>query len=299
MTLRALVASRHEVAAVVSRPDRPRGRHGAPQPPPVKQVAVASGIPVVQPASPKDDGFAATLAGFRPDACAVVAYGHLLPETVLRVPPKGTVNAHFSLLPRYRGAAPVQRAIMAGDAETGVCVFLLEPTLDTGPILHRVVVPIAADDTTGTLLEKLAPIGAAAIVRTLDALEDGTATPAAQDPAAATPAPKIRPEETRIDWTRPAAEIRDLIRALNPNPGAWTTFRGKRVKVWKAEIVPGRGSPGAVLRPGEEFVVAAGTDSLRLVEIQPEGKRPMTPDAFARGARLSDADSFGIPAGGR
>lgn len=290
-TLRRLLASRHEIAAVVTQPDKPRGRHGTPQPPPAKTAA--TGIPVLQPKTPKQEGFATELAALAPDACAVVAYGHLLPPAVLAVPPKGTVNVHFSLLPRYRGAAPVQRALMAGEAETGVSVFVLEPTLDTGPVVEQVRVAIEADDTAGTLLARLAPVGAEALVRALDALEAGTAAPIPQTDAEATPAPKIRPEEERIDWSRPAGEIVGLVRALNPNPGAYTWFRGKRVKVWQAEAAGGAGEPGLVLDHGEGFSIAAGAGAVRPIELQPDGKRRMSAAELARGWRLGAGDRFG------
>lgn len=292
VALEALIESAHQIVAVVTQPDRPKGRSGTPHAPPAKQIATDAGIPVLQPPSPKDDGFAGALAKHAPDACAVVAYGHLLPPAVLAVPPRGTYNAHFSLLPRYRGAAPVQRAIMNGDRLTGVCVFGLEPTLDTGPILERVEVPINDDDTTGTLLARLAPIGAAALIRTLDAIEAGTARPQPQDDAQATPAPKIKPEEARIDWTQPAAAIRNRIRGLNPSPGAYTVFRDKRLKVWAAALDPRAGAPGTVVDPGGP-VVASGRESLRLTDVQPEGKRRMSGPEFANGSRLSPGELLG------
>lgn len=294
-SLERLLASSHEVAGVVTQPDKPRGRHGTPQPPPVKHVALEAGIPVLQPATPKQEGFAGELQALAPDACAVVAYGHLLPPAVLAVPPKGTVNVHFSLLPRYRGAAPVQRALMAGETETGVSVFVLEPTLDTGPVIEQVRVAIEADDTTGALLERLTPVGADALVRVLDALEAGAAVPHEQLDAEATPAPKIRPEEEQIDWTRPAKDIVNLVRALSPNPGAYTWFRGKRVKVWRAEPAAGTGEPGAVLNPGESFVIATGDRAVRPLELQPDGKRRMPASELARGWRLAGGDRFGNP----
>lgn len=293
VALRRLIESRHDVVVVVTQPDRPRGRSAAPQPPPAKQVAIDAGIPVLQPESPKHDGFAAELAAFAPDAGAVVAYGHLLPPAVLAVPPRGTYNAHFSLLPRYRGAAPVQRAIISGDDRTGVCVFALEPTLDTGPILERVEVAIEPDDTSGTLLERLAPIGADAIIRTLDAIESGTAVPQPQDDGLATPAPKIKPEEALIDWTLPAERIRNLIRGLNPGPGAYTTFRGKRLKIWSAATGGHSGTPGAAVPGDDGFGIATPDGSLHPIEVQPEGKRRMSAAEFARGSRIDAAARFG------
>jgi methionyl-tRNA formyltransferase len=291
--LRALLDSRHEVVGVVTQPDRPRGRHGTPQQPPVKALALEHGLAVLQPDSPKDEGFAASIRALSPDAGAVAAYGHLLPRDVLAVPPRGTLNVHFSLLPKYRGAAPIQRAIMAGERETGVSVFLLEPTLDTGPVILQAREPIAPDDTAGSLLARLAPAGAGLLVRSLELLEAGSAQPIPQDPSAASSAPKIRPEEAEIDWANPAERIVDLVRALNPAPGAHTWLRAKRVKVWRAAAAPGAAFPGAVLHPGEDFVVAAGRGAVRLLELQPEGKRPMRPEELARGWRLRPGDRFG------
>jgi methionyl-tRNA formyltransferase len=292
-SLRRLLESGHTVAGVVTQPDKPRGRHGTPQPPPVKEVALAAGVPVLQPANPKQEGFAEELAKLEPEACAVVAYGHLLTPAVLAVPPKGTVNVHFSLLPRYRGAAPVQRAVMAGESETGVSVFVLESTLDTGPVIEQVRVPIEGDDTSGTLLERLGPIGADALVRVLDAIEAGTARPVPQSDAEATPAPKIRPEEEAIDWRSPARDIVNLVRALNPNPGAYTWFRGKRVKVWRAVAAQGTGEPGTVLDPGSSFAIATGDAAVRPLELQPEGKKRTAAADLARGWRLAPGDRFG------
>lgn len=297
VSLRAIIESRHEVAAVVAQPDRPRGRHGTAQPPPVKVLALEHGIAVLQPESPREEGFAVALRALAPDGCAVTAYGHILPRDVLAVSPKGTLNVHFSLLPAYRGAAPVQRAIMAGETETGVSVFLLEPTLDTGPVLEQVRVPILETDTAGTLLERLSPLGAALLVRCLDALEAGRATPVPQDPAAATPAPKIRPDEAQIDWARPAREIVNLVHALNPAPGAYSWLRGRRIKLWRAGAVAGEGEPGAVLAPGEGFAVAAGLGAVRPLELQPEGRRRMGPEELARGWRLVPGDRFGATHG--
>ena len=245
----------------------------------------------MQPESPRDAGFAEQLARFRPDVCAVVAYGHILPPDVLAVPTEGFVNVHFSLLPRYRGAAPVQRAIMAGETETGVSTFLLEPTLDTGPILMAEREPIHPEDTAGTLMERLARVGAELLVRTLDAIEAGTTEPQQQDAAAATPAPKVRPEDGVIDWTRPAGEIVNLVRGLNPAPGAFTTFRGKRMKVWRARpTLPGDDpdQPPGTLTPSSEngAAVRAGDGSVELLEVQLEGGKRLDVAAFVRGHRI-------------
>ena len=294
VALDTLLGSRHEVAAVVTQPDRPRGRSGKPFPSEAKQRAAAAGVPVLQPASPRDAGFAEQLAAYRPDVAAIVAYGHILPPDVLAVPAKGTVNVHFSLLPAYRGAAPVQRAIMAGEEETGVTTFLLEPTLDTGPILRQVRERIDPTDSTGTLLERLAPIGARVLVETLDALEAGTAEPMPQDPSRASPAPKIKPEEGAIDWSRPAAEIVNLIRALDPAPGAYASFRGKRTKLWRARVVAAPVStPGAVLDAGKDrLVISAGDAAVEVLELQLEGAKRLEVPAFVRGHRPKTDETF-------
>jgi len=297
VALDALLDSIHEVAAVVTQPDRPRGRSGRPQPPPAKERAEAAGIAVVQPASPREEGFAETLAGFVPEACAVVAYGHILPPDVLAVPPRGFVNVHFSLLPRYRGAAPVQRAVMAGETETGVTTFLLEPTLDTGPMLLVAREPISPEDTAGTLMDRLAVIGARLLVETLDGAEAGTLKPREQDPALATPAPKVKADEGALDFARPARDITNLIRGLNPTPGAYTSFRGKRLKVWRAVAASAAGpgaEPGTIVQLAEKrFGVATTDGALELLEVQLEGSKRLDAGAFARGKRPKPGEMLG------
>jgi methionyl-tRNA formyltransferase len=283
-SLRALLESHHDVAAVVTQPDKPRGRGRGVSASPVKQLADERGIPVLQPSQPKEDGFADALAVFEPQALAVVAYGHILPVAVLDVAP--AMNAHFSLLPRYRGAAPVQRALLDGATETGVSVFLLEPTVDTGPVVAVERVAVGPEETAGELLERLAPIGARLLVGALDDLEGGTLTPVPQTDIDASPAPKIKPEEAEIDWRRPAPEIANLVRALNPQPGAFTVVRGKRLLVWRARPVDGSGEPGTVLAAGPQLIVATGSGGLSLTEVQLEGKRALPADEFLRGSRL-------------
>jgi methionyl-tRNA formyltransferase len=288
VALDALLDSRHDVAAVVTQPDRPRGRSGTPVPPPAKERALAAGLPVLQPETPREPGFADALGSYAPDVCAVVAYGHILPSEVLAVPMRGFVNVHFSLLPRYRGAAPVQRAVMAGETETGVSTFLLEPTLDTGPILAVAREPIAPDDNAGTLMERLAALGARLLVETLDGLETGTLSPQTQDPLLATAAPKVKPEEGRIDWSRSAGQIANHVRGLNPAPGAYSAFRDKRLKIWRAQAQEGTRTgnppPGSVVDLGKDrFGVAAGDGVLELLEVQQEGNKRLDAGAFVRG----------------
>lgn len=282
--LRALLASSHDVAAVVTQPDKPRGRGRDVSPSPVKLLAEEHGLPVLQPASPKDEGFADALSVFEPQALAVVAYGHILPRAVLAIAP--AMNAHFSSLPRYRGAAPVQRALMDGVTETGVSVFMLEPTVDTGPVVAVEQIDVGPNDTAGELLERLAPIGARLLKRAIDDLERGTLQAIPQNDLDASPAPKIKPEEAEIDWRRPARDLANLVRALNPRPGAFTTAGGKRLIVWRAHPVDGSGSPGSVLSTGPGLVVAAGEGGLALDEVQLEGKRALAAQEFVRGRHL-------------
>lgn len=296
LALDALLDSAHEVAAVVTQPDRPKGRSGRPTPSPLKERALAAGLPVLQPSSPRDPGFVEALAAFAPDVCAVVAYGHILPPEVLAVPPRGFVNVHFSLLPRYRGAAPVQRALMAGETETGVTTFLLEPSLDTGPVLLVAREPITPDDTSGTLMERLARRGAQLLIETLDSIEADALSPRPQDPAIATGAPKIKPEEGWIDWSRSAKEIADRVRALNPAPGAYTSYRGKRLKVWRASARAGSQSaqPGAVVEVGKEsLAVATGDGILELHDVQLEGGKRLAAGDFVRGHKPENGEILG------
>ncbi len=280
VALEALRRSRHQVAAVVTQPDRPRGRSGNPQPSPVKLAA--EGLPVLQPETPKAEGFAGELRGFRPDALAVVAYGHLLPLAVLEVAP--AVNAHFSLLPKYRGAAPVQRAILNQERETGVTTFLLEPTMDSGPVLFVERITIGEEETAGELLQRLAPIGAELLVRSLDGIEEHSLTGTLQDASLASPAPKIRPEEARLDWLLPAPALAAAVRAFNPSPGAWTTWRGRRLKIWRSAPVSESCAdpPGRVIA-GSTVDVCTGSGLLSLRQVQLEGGRRMSAEEFARG----------------
>jgi methionyl-tRNA formyltransferase len=285
VALRALLDSTHEVVAVVTQPDRPRGRSGASQPPPAKEVALEAGLPVLQPENPKDPTFAEELKQFAPDVLAVVAYGHILARHVLEVAP--AVNAHFSLLPKYRGAAPVARAVQAGEKVTGVTTFLLEPAVDAGPILLQEETPIGDDETAGELLARLAPIAARLLVESLIGLEANTLQPRTQDPSGASPAPKVKPEEAEIDWSKQSEHIRNDVRAFNPSPGAWTTLEdGKRLKIWRSRAYGAAvdGEPGS-FGDGPAFVVACGSGALELLEIQPEGKRRMGGEEFLRGLR--------------
>ena len=279
--LRALVSAGHEVVRVYSQPPRPAGRGKALRPSPVHAAAKALGIPVETPESFRDP---AVIAGFESlglDAAVVVAYGQILPQVALGAPRLGCLNLHASLLPRWRGAAPIQRAVMAGDAQTGVCVMQMEAGLDTGRVLAREATPIGATDTAGTLHDRLAEIGAALIVPTLAALAEGRVTPQPQPEAGVTYAKKIDKAEARVDWTRPAVELGAHIRGLCPFPGAWFELGGERVKLLMAMPEAGSGAPGEVL--DDSLLVACGIGALRLVTLQRAGKGAMDAATFLNG----------------
>jgi methionyl-tRNA formyltransferase len=278
-----LAADDVEVVAVLTNPDRPRGRSKRPVAPPVKEAALAAGLDVWQPARPRD--VLDDLRGLDVDACAVVAYGALLPPDVLAAGGHGFVNLHFSLLPRWRGAAPVQHAIRAGDAVTGVTTFVLDEGMDTGPVLASREEPIRSDDTAGSLLERLAEVGAPVLVASLRALVDG-ATPTPQPTDGATLAPKITPSDVALDLEAPAVDIDRLVRSADPAPGAHTTFRGKRLKVARVVPLPLTHDlpPGAVVeRRPDGVVIACGEGAIQLTLVQPEGKARMDGAAFANG----------------
>lgn len=286
------VAERFDVAAVYTRPDRPRGRGRRVIPSPVKAAALELGLDVVQPASLK--GEVDRLAPLDADAIVVVAYGMILPAAVLGVPRLGCVNVHFSLLPRWRGAAPVERAILAGDADTGVTTMLMDEGMDTGPILLQWTTPISDDDTAGTVTGRLAAMGARLLVDTLEALEAGTISPVPQAAEGATLAPKITPEEAELEFTQGAEALWRRVRAFDPAPGAFTRLGGGRLKIWRARVVPGVGEPGTVTGASDEGIdVQTGRDRLRLVEVQPEGKRRMSAAEFVRGHRVEVGRTVG------
>jgi methionyl-tRNA formyltransferase len=273
-----------DVAAVYTRADKPSGRGRRVAPSAVKRAAEDLGLTVVQPKTLRAGAETARLRELEPDAIAVVAYGMILPPDVLAVPRLGCVNVHFSLLPRWRGAAPVERAVMAGDAETGVTTMLMDEGLDTGPILLREATPIGADDTTGTITERLAERGAELLVVTLRGLDARTLAPVAQPADGVTIAAKIDPGEAELDFALPAAELERRVRALDPQPGAYTTIDGRRVKVWGVRVVGGEGRPGAVAAASDDGIdVQTPRGRLRLTVVQPEGKRRMTAAEFLRG----------------
>jgi methionyl-tRNA formyltransferase len=287
-SLEALLASPIDVEAVVTNPDRPAGRGMRVTPSPVKSRALEAGLPVIQPASARDPELLASLRDMGPDVATVVAYGKILPPQLLAVPRLGFVNVHFSLLPLYRGAAPVQRAILDGRTETGVTIMALTEGMDEGPMLGAEIVPILPEDTSGTLGERLACVGAPLLVRTLDELEDGALEPRPQDASEATYAPKVSADEARLDWSKPSEEIARRVRALNPEPGAWTTLGDRRLKVHRVAPVPGRLAPGEIVSDGA-LVAGTGDGSLALEEVQPAGGRRMTGAELARGLHTDAA----------
>ena len=275
------LAARHSIVAVYSQPPRPAGRGKEVRPTPVHARATALGLPVRHPASLKSAEDQAAFAALNADVAVVVAYGLILPQLVLDAPRHGCLNIHASLLPRWRGAAPIHRAIMAGDAETGICIMQMEAGLDTGPVLLREATPIHADDTTATLHDRLSSMGARLIGTALDHLPDLRPTP--QPDTGVTYAAKIDKLEARVDWTRPASEVDRQIRGLSPFPGAWCMIGGERVKLLRSTLATGTGTPGQVLHG---LTIACGTGALTITLAQREGKKPMTPDDFLRGFAL-------------
>lgn len=315
--LRALLASDHEVVAAVTRPDRPRTHaRGRPAPSPVRRAAEAAGLPVLTPARGRDPDFPVQLAKFGGDIGVTCAFGLLLPRPVLDAFPRGVINLHFSLLPAYRGAAPVQRALLDGITVTGVTTFQLDDGMDTGPMLDTAEVEVAAGEVAGALTTRLADVGADLIVRTLDGLQDGTLTPRPQPSDGVSLAPKVTVDEARLDFAQPAHRVVDAVRAFTPAPGAWTTLRGRRLKIRAATAVPAPEGPSdgpsddpsddpadgaqpVALRPGElaltpdGLLVGAAGGAVRLDRVQPEGRQPMPGADFGRGLRPAPGEQVG------
>jgi methionyl-tRNA formyltransferase len=286
-SLEALIGAGIDVAAVVTNPDRPAGRGLDVTASPVKVAAQRAGLDVQQPESARAPEVAKWLQSIAADVAVVVAYGKILPQLLLDAVPHGFVNLHFSLLPAYRGAAPVQRAIMDGLDRTGVTVMILTAGMDEGPVVDRAEVRIEDDDTAGTLGARMADVGAPLLVETLPRYVSGELTPIDQDHSVATYAPKVTPDEARIDWTQGSRRVRDFVRALNPTPGAWTELRGRRLKVHRVEDASG-GEDGlgpGTLRAVDDLLVGTGDGAVALVDVQPAGKRRMTGAELARGLR--------------
>ncbi|WP_327583191.1 methionyl-tRNA formyltransferase [Nonomuraea sp. NBC_00507] len=293
-SLRTLIDSpRHEVVAVVTRPDAQSGRGRKVHPSPVAALAEEAGIEVLRPLKAGDPVFLDRLRTLEPDCCPVVAYGALLPQSALDVPRHGWINLHFSILPAWRGAAPVQHAILHGDEITGATTFQIVKELDAGPVYGVVTEEIRTTDTSGTLLERLSVSGAGLLAATLDGVEDGALEARPQPADGVTIASKINVDDARVDWAKPAMHVDRLIRACAPNPGAWSEFRGHRIKLGPVVPVPGeRLAPGEVAVTKTTVLVGTATEAVRLGEVQPQGKRLMGAVEWARGVRPEGKETF-------
>jgi methionyl-tRNA formyltransferase len=287
----SVLAESENIALVVTNPDRPSGRGQTLSPPPVKVEAQRLGLPVFQPEKAKDPDSVARIAAERPDLIVVAAYGHILPKSILDIPPHGCINVHASLLPKYRGAAPINWAVARGETVTGVTIMKMDAGMDTGPMLLVREMPISDEDTAQTLYDKLSLLGAEALAEALRKLHEGTLTETPQDDALASYAPLLTKEHGRIDWSRPAGEVRNLIRGMMPWPSACTSRAGKALKVLSASVREARGEPGEVLEVGRDgIVVACGEGAIALGMVQPEGGRAMSSLDYARGRRVKKGE---------
>ncbi len=295
-SLQALIASRHQVVAVVTQPDTKKGRGKKLAAPPVKTVAEKAGIEVLQPTTIKTAECTESLAAFRPDLIVVAAYGRILPGSILDLPPLGCINVHGSLLPRHRGAAPIQWSVIEGDRRTGVTIMQMDTGMDTGDILLAAAIDVEEGDTAGSLFTTLARLGATALLDALEKLERKELTPTPQDHRQATKAPPLDKEMGRIDWSKSAEKIHCLIRGLDPWPSAYTFLGGKRVKLFSPQILnkASEAIPGTVIRADRQgIIVACGSAALRIKEMQPEGKKRMSAEAFLCGHSLATGSLFG------
>jgi methionyl-tRNA formyltransferase len=294
-SLDALIASdRHDVVAVLTRPDAPAGRGRRMTPSPVKQRALEAGITVLTPPRPSDPAFLDQLSALSPDCCPVIAYGAIVPGAALEIPRFGWVNLHFSILPAWRGAAPVQHALLAGDDLTGASTFRLEPGLDTGPVYGVMTAEIGSRDTAGELLARLAEDGAALLIATLDGIEDGTVVAVAQAADGVSLAPKLSAADARLDWSAAAVAVDRRVRACTPAPGAWTRLRQRRVGLGPVVPQPDRTdlAPGELQVVPDGVVVGTGSGVVRLGAVRPEGKPEMSAAAWTRGLRLASGERF-------
>ena len=291
-TLERIVAAGHQVLTVVTQPDRPRGRGQHPAPPPVKETALRLGLPVYQPERVRRPEAVEHLRDLAPEAMVVVGYGQIIPQSVIDLAPLGIINVHASLLPKYRGAGPIQWAIINGETRTGVTTMRIDAGLDTGDMLLKSETEIGADETAVELGQRLALMGADLLVKTLDGLAHGVITPQPQNSAEATLAPLLKKEDGVIDWSQPAAAIHNRVRGLQPWPGASTSFRGQALHIWRSRVRTGQAAPSRFvsLKPP---VVGCGANSLELVEVQMEGRKRMSAADFANGQRLTDNDRLG------
>jgi methionyl-tRNA formyltransferase len=293
-TLQRLIDRGDEIPAVVTQPDRPKGRGQKSVPPPVKELAERHGLPVLQPIKVRAPEFIDSVREMNPDVVVVVAFGQILPKALLEIPRYGCINVHASLLPRYRGAAPLNWCIINGETETGVTTMLMDVGLDTGDMLLKKATPIDPDEDTSSLHDRLSLIGADLLQETLDLLVQGKLVPEKQDDALSCYAPMLKKEDGLIDWTRDARTIRNLVRGMTPWPGAFTYLDGKLVKVYRARIGEGKGAPGTVLAAGRDGIeVACGGGSLLLDELQLEGKKRLPVRDFLAGCRIAPGTAFG------
>ncbi|MBQ8638162.1 MAG: methionyl-tRNA formyltransferase [Lachnospiraceae bacterium] len=292
--LEALIDSRHEVVAVVTQPDKPKGRGKAMQFTPVKETALANGIPVLQPQKVRVPEVVEQLRSYKPDLIAVVAFGQILPKSILEMPKFGCVNVHASLLPKYRGAAPIQWAVINGEKESGVTTMMMARGIDTGDMLLKRSVELAEDETGDSLHDKLAAIGGPLLLETIDGLEQGTVARIPQDESQSSHVGMLTKQMGKIDWTKPAVALERLIRGLNSWPSAYTSLNGKTVKIWSADVVEAdEGQPGEVIAADKtKLVVKTGEQALSIRIIQPEGKKRMEIDAFLRGYEVKLHDRF-------
>lgn len=291
-SLEVLLDLGETVAMVVTQPDRPRGRFREVTPPAVKVRALEAGLPVLQPERPIGDAFVAAVSAAKLDLGVVVAYGHILRPQVLALPQHGMINVHASLLPAWRGAAPIQWSIAHGDLATGVTIMRMEAGLDSGPVILARKTPIGPTDTGGALTERLAILGAEALREAILQFRAGTVRETPQDHSQATLAPKIGREVARVDWTKPAAAVVDLIRAFDPIPGAWSTLGAQDVKLFEPRPVGFGGAPGAILTVAPDLVIAAGEGSVRLGAVQPAGKPRMAASDWVRGRAVTPGHRF-------
>jgi len=303
-SLDALIAAGHTVLAVVTQPDRPQGRGKQVVPSPVKRSAAARGLPVLQPRRVRAESFIEQARALAPDVLALAAFGQIVPQALLDLPPLGPINVHGSLLPKYRGAAPIQRAIMAGETEAGVTTMWMDATLDTGDMLLARSAPIDPDDTAGTLTPRLAALGAELLVETLRGLAAGTLPRRKQDDSLATLAPAIKPEDGYVEWGELAEEIRNRIRGVSPKPGAFTAFQGRHLKILAVQAAgESELAPGTVARisknPAGIVVAAGGGTALLVTDVQPESRNRMPAADWARGARIAPGSLFESLAGSR
>lgn len=295
-SFRALLDSEHSVTALITQPDKPAGRGHALQAPPTKTLALERSVPVHQPRKVRDPEAVALVEELAPDCIVVAAYGQIIPKSILDIPPKGILNVHGSLLPAYRGAAPIQWAIVRGETETGITTMLMDEGLDTGAILLQRTIAIQPQDTAATMEDKLSVLGADLILETLEGWQADTIVPRPQDDSRATLAPRIKPEDALVDWKRSATEIECSIRGFNPWPVAHTTFRDKTLKLWQATVAPpGYTRAGEIVAISHDgILIGCGQDTrLRLTDVQAEGKKRMPADAFARGQHVEPGERWG------